>query len=131
MKDEVDTIQKGSRRTNVKRNKRIKCLSSSDCSKGRERCCYTFLDPRSRCFKKCPRRWHERIVKNKSATKDGDKRASSTMDPCFHSAEQMAQNKSVENITNSTTSPVLPSGMVHVCKLLYLYSFCYTKIKYY
>ena len=43
----------------IKGNKRIECLSPQDCKNPEERCCYTFLDPRSKCYKTCPSRWKE------------------------------------------------------------------------
>ena len=48
----------------IKGNKRIQCLSQKDCKHLEERCCYTFSDPRSKCYKTCPSRWKEIVNEN-------------------------------------------------------------------
>ena len=50
----------------IKGNKRIECLSQNGCTHVEERCCYTFLDPRSKCYKICPARWKEIVNGNNS-----------------------------------------------------------------
>ena len=41
-------------------NDRIECLSAQDCAdKEGQRCCYTFLSPRSECHKTCPTGWRD------------------------------------------------------------------------
>ena len=46
----------------IGQKKRVECLRQKDCNtKKRGKCCYTLLDPRSRCYKTCPPRWYEKM----------------------------------------------------------------------
>ena len=87
IKDQVQNEQRESHKTIVNKTKRIECLRPIDCKK--DRCCFTFLDPRSRCFKKCPRGWIERFSQQNTKT-----------------------TKEVEYLTNNTTvaTPLFPTG---------------------
>ena len=54
-------------------NSRIECLARSDCDdKEGKRCCYTFINPQSGCFKTCPIGWHEIIINEQEHMSLGD-----------------------------------------------------------
>jgi hypothetical protein len=92
----------------VKGNKRIECLSQKDCKHIEERCCYTFLDPRSKCYKTCPLRWKEIVNGNEDIK-------SRSSDSLTRKAE-IIKHKTPPNLINSRVSMVQKVLFMNITK---------------